>query len=106
MTAGARTRIFPVIMLALAVFAGLKLTNVWFGFTTVEAQTAALNAEAGVETSTGRVALQDAPPPQFSPREVERRILENLAERRASLEHREEELSAAGGGRCGRGTAA
>jgi len=96
MTTGARTRIFPVIMLALAVFAGLKLTNVWFGFTTVEAQTGALNAAATDETSAGTQTptLQDAPPPQFSPGEVERRILENLAERRASLEQREEELSA------------
>lgn len=96
MTSGARTRIFPVIMLALVVFAGLKLTNVWFGFTTVEAQTGMLNGETGAETSPGTKApaLQDAAPPQFSPGEVERRILENLAVRRASLEQREEELSA------------
>lgn len=96
MTTGARTRIFPVIMLALAVFAGLKLTNVWFGFTTVEAQTGALHAAADAEPSpgTGAPTLQDAAPPKFSPGEVERRILENLAERRASLEQREEELLA------------
>ncbi len=83
----ARTRILPVIILALAVFAGLKITNVWIGFSASEAQTAVSPAGADGE------AVQEAPPPQISPGEVERRILENLAKRRASLEEREDELA-------------
>ena len=83
----ARTRILPVIILALAVFAGLKITNVWIGFSASEAQTAVSPAGADGE------AVQEAPPPQISPGEVERRILENLAKRRASLEERENELA-------------
>ncbi len=83
----ARTRILPVISLALAVFAGLKITNVWIGFSASEAQTAVSPAGADGE------AVQEAPPPQISPGEVERRILENLAKRRASLEEREDELA-------------
>ena len=103
MKAIARTRIFPVIILVLAVFAGLKATNVWFGFSVVDAQTGALSGAAGEAVNgpntedparTGAPKLQDAPPPQLLPGEVERRILENLAGRRASIEKREEELAA------------
>ncbi len=95
MKAAERTRIFPVIMLALAVFAGLKLANVWIGFSEVEAQTGALiDVAAKTSTDSDAMALRDAPPPPTSPGEVERRFLENLAARRASLEHRANELSA------------
>ena len=92
MKAVERTRLFPVIILALAVFAGLRLTNMWIGFDAAEAQTGLLGGDSA-EPSAAK-PLQDAPPPEISPGEVERRILENLAARRASLEAREAAFAA------------
>lgn len=98
MKAAARARIFPVVVLALAVVAVLKLGNVWVGFSAAGAQDAApvmLVEETPLsdtqETQTPST-VTDASPPKVQPSEVERRILEKLASRHEALDARETQL--------------
>lgn len=79
----ARARVFPVIILALIVLAMLKAANLWIGFA---------DAEAAEEAPAAEPRLSEAPAPEVAPSETERRILEQLAGRRAALEAREEAI--------------
>jgi flagellar motility protein MotE (MotC chaperone) len=82
----ARPRVLPVVILALVALAAVKATDLWVGFSSAEAApaTADNKAEQGAP-------LAVAPPPSAS--ETERRMLEQLASRRAELDAREEEIA-------------
>lgn len=88
-----RPRLLPVVIAALGVVAALKLGEVWFGFDGARAQTAAASATQPSEgVQGGESTMQEASAPELPPGEVERRILEQLAARRAALEAREAKL--------------
>lgn len=93
----ARARLLPVVILALSAFTLLKIGNVWFGFSSAEAQQS-ISGNSEHQSAPNAVvtdaARSDAKPPAIAPGEVERRILEQLATRRKSLEEREEKLAA------------
>lgn len=75
----ANARMLPVVILALVALAFLKAANLWVGFAGAEAAEQEIVAEATPE----------APAPDVAPSETERRILEQLAQRRETLEARE-----------------
>jgi flagellar motility protein MotE (MotC chaperone) len=87
MTRLASARILPVVILALVALAILKAANLWIGFAGASA------AEDPTEGKSVAEATAAAPPaaiaPTAQPSETERRILEQLAERRATLDARE-----------------
>lgn len=95
-------RLLPVAIAALGVVAALKLGDLWFGFDGASAQSSdsqpsamSVPVQSKDDEALDEAAQsepQDAPPPALPPGEVERRILEQLAARRAALEDREEEL--------------
>lgn len=89
-----RPRLLPVVIAALGVVAALKLGDLWLGFDGARAQTALTAATEPGAAEAQAAASQDAPAPELPPGEVERRILEKLAARRAALETREEKLNA------------
>jgi len=99
MKPAARARILPVVILALAAAAVLKASDFWFGFASVQAQDNAITLvaddapAAGASPPKDAQARREAPPPGLPPGEVERRILERLAQRRASLDIREAALT-------------
>ena len=96
----ARARLLPVIALALAVFAGLRATNVWFGFADADAQDETAEVLGATAVTAAAVAVTDsavapdAAPASETAGEVERRILENLSERRALIDQQEKDLAA------------
>ncbi len=100
MTAATRARILPLAVLVLAVFALLKLGNIWVGFSAAEAEESAAPETFKVENQNAEATSSDAPgtPPSDvtalpqQPSEVERRILEKLTARRESLDARERQL--------------
>ena len=94
MSAAARARLLPAVIVALAVAAALKVGDLWLGFDGASAQTQPLTAmiEAQQQAETAKTEPQDAPPPELQSSEVERRILEQLADRRTALEMREQAL--------------
>ncbi len=96
-----QTRLLPVVIVALGVFAALRAGDIWFGFSEASAGDQApgvLFAEAapGQEPQEGlsETAPQEAEPPEIAPGEVERRILEKLSARREALDAREAALDA------------
>lgn len=93
-----QSRLLPVVILALVAFTGLRAANLWFGFSTAEAQekiqTALFSPVAAAIAADAAEPHVEAPMPQIPPSETERRILEKLAARRATLDLREEELNA------------
>jgi len=102
MNSAARARIFPAVVLTLAVVALLKAGNVWVGFSSADAQEGApvmlveTQTDGGVtarETSSGAPGgIEGVRPPQAAPSEIERRILETLAGRHAALDARQDQL--------------
>jgi flagellar motility protein MotE (MotC chaperone) len=94
----AQTSLLSVVILALVAFAGLRAANLWLGFSAAGAQEKVKTALiAPVASAMAADAIEnhaDAPLPEIPPSETERRILEKLAARRASLDLREEELEA------------
>lgn len=76
-----RPQLLPVVVLALALFALLKMNNVIVGLSAADA---AQSAPADKES-----AIAETPPPALPESNAERRLLEQLAERRALLEERE-----------------
>lgn len=81
----ASARVLPVLILALVALAILKAANIWIGFS---------GAEAAEEKSAAETvaAPAQAAAPEVAPSETERRILEQLASRRAALDAREEAI--------------
>lgn len=91
MTKSARPNFISLLIVCLGVFGGLKLLGVYFDFSGAQAQ---LPAEAAAVSAgaQNRPVGGVHPPAEIAPGEVERRILERLAERRALLEAREEKI--------------
>lgn len=79
--AASRPQFMPVVILALTLFALLKANNFWIGFSGADA--------AQPAQSESPLAVVDAAAPASSESGAERRLLEQLAERRAQLEERE-----------------
>lgn len=71
-------RILPVVIVALAALGGLKLADAVFGLSSADA----------AEATPGALS----PPPDAPKSEVEKRLLDQLAARRAALDAREAEL--------------
>ena len=96
MKAAARARLLPFIILALGVFAALKIGNVWIGFSGATAQEEGVTPSTSIISAGQSAAAASSPrgveAPAIAPGEVERRILEKLAERRAALDAREQKL--------------
>jgi len=95
MTRVAGIRFFSLAILTLALLAMLKIANVWIGFSSAGAEEnapviLAENENTGAAAAAPQISQAAAPPGQ--PSEVERRILEKLAARRASLEARERQI--------------
>lgn len=81
----ASARVLPVLILALVALAILKAASIWIGFSGAEAA----EEKSAVETVA---APAQAAAPEVAPSETERRILEQLASRRAALDAREEAI--------------
>ncbi|MGE0409179.1 MAG: MotE family protein [Amphiplicatus sp.] len=80
MTRG-RPRVLPVVILAMTALLVVKTANLWVGFSSAEA-------------APDEPPAEEAPAaPPASPTEAEKRILEQLAARRAELETREEAVA-------------
>ncbi len=86
MTERAKPRLIPMVIVCLAVVAGLKLLGAFVAFSGAEAQSAISVTPAGLPID------EPLESPEIAPAEVERRILERLAARRAELEQREREF--------------
>lgn len=96
-----RATILPVVIIALAIVAVLRAANIWIGFSGAEAQnlmspasTARLSsAEGDGEVTKPETVVEASLPEQVeAPSVVERRLLEQLADRREALEQRERDL--------------
>ncbi len=95
MTRVAGVRFFSLAILTLALLAMLKIANVWIGFSSAGAEeTASIILAENQNTAAAPTSppKQQAPATPQHPSEVERRILEKLAARRASLEARERQI--------------
>ncbi len=91
MTKTSRPNLISLLIVCLAVVGSLKLLGVYFSFSSAQAQLPTLPMPASL---TARSEQNDGvhPSPEIAPGEVERRILERLAERRAALEAREQKI--------------
>lgn len=87
MTKLGKPNFISLLIVCLGVLGSLKLLGVYFDFSAAQAQLPA-------DPATGSASAQpsDHPSPAIAPGEVERRILERLAQRRAALEEREEKI--------------
>lgn len=85
-----RPQILPVVILALVLLAVLKANDLRLGFSGADAAPPSARAPA----DEAPALAQAAPPPALpsSQSDAERRLLEQLAERRAQLDRRESEL--------------
>jgi len=83
MTKRAKPKFVSLLVVCLGVVGALKLLGVIAQYSGAEAQPAANPVAAEIQT----------PSPEIAPGEVERRILERLAERRDALEVREREVT-------------
>ena len=91
MTKLSRPNFISLLIVCLGVFGSLKLLGVYFDFSGAQAQLP--TAPSAVSTNAQNTSLSGVhPAPEIAPGEVERRILERLAERRAALEAREESI--------------
>ena len=96
MTFVARAKLIPFAILLLAALALLKSANVYLGFSTVGAaedaavEVASSETEQPQSSSSRETTIEAAPEHRDSV--VEKRILGRLAERRAALDAREQEL--------------
>ncbi|MFQ5562995.1 MAG: MotE family protein [Parvularculaceae bacterium] len=93
--AAARARILPAAIAALTLLAGLKAAHLWIGFSSADAAPPAASAPGKSVISPSREdedGFYEPAAPAPSQSEVERRILQQLAERRAALDAREEEI--------------
>ncbi len=88
MTIKARPKFISLLIVCLCVFGGLKLLGVYFSFSGAEAQ-----LPTPPRAADGQQSPASPPSPAIAPGEVERRILERLAARRAALEEREQEVA-------------
>ena len=87
-----RPRFIPVLILILAVLAILRAGNVWLGFNSATAETS-LHDNMAPEEQMVSEKMAMAPPPTTSVKsEVERRLFNQLADRRKLLDARAEEL--------------
>ncbi|NNE39295.1 MAG: hypothetical protein HKN14_00090 [Marinicaulis sp.] len=101
MSVSKRPSLLPLAIFVLGIFAVLKLGNVWIGVSSVTAAEEQFTHGAQAPENAGRqtvvapasAAPIDAAAPDVRPGEVERRILEKLADRRASLDQREVEIT-------------
>ena len=91
MTAG--PRFLPVVILGLAALALLKGASAWIGFASASASEEPAETDGASPPEGPAQAVPElppaAPPPERRPDMVERRILEQLADRRAELDARE-----------------
>lgn len=92
-----RARILPAVVAALALLAIVKAAHLWLGFSSAGAadfigQEKAAASSAPASSGAAEVYEPAAPAPPPSESDVERRILEKLADRRASLDAREENI--------------
>ncbi len=79
--AAGRPQFMPVVVLGLTLFALLKANNLWIGFSGADA--------AQPAQSESPLAIVETAAPASPESGAERRLLEQLAERRAQLEERE-----------------
>ncbi|MEX0645566.1 MAG: hypothetical protein WD076_09660 [Parvularculaceae bacterium] len=86
----AHPRVLPVIILALVALAVVKAAGFWVGFPAAEA---APQDDAITSISEAPLIVEEAPAPTAPESEPERRLLEQLAARRASLDAREEAIA-------------
>ncbi len=92
MTMKSAPKFTSLLVVCLGVFGVLKLLGVYFFFSGAEAQLPASPIPAPlIADDNQRAASQSSP--AIAPGEVERRILERLAARRAALEEREQEIA-------------
>lgn len=87
MTAAARARLLPAVIVALLALAALRAGDLWIGLSAASAEEENAPAPPDVDPEPAPVAAPPAPPS-----EAERRLLTELAARRAALEEREAAL--------------
>ena len=97
MNGAAQARLLPVVVLALGLFALIKIGHVWIGFSAAGAAQSPSFAvpQAGAADANAAAPVMEkgeAAAPDLGPGDVERRILERLASRRAALDEREQAL--------------
>lgn len=85
-----RPRVLPAVILALVALAAVKAAGLWIGFPAAEA---APQEEATAPEREMALAIEEAPAPTAPESEPERRLFEQLAARRASLDAREEAIA-------------
>ena len=99
MTKPIRTRILPLVISALAIFAGLRAASLWVGFSSAGASDDAAMAHLARDDAEDVATPSDDVAPLSQPlrqSEIERRILERLAERSKALDAREREIETRG----------
>lgn len=79
-------RILPVVILALVVLIGFRVSNLWVGFSRAE-------ATEGAQNDSIPAPVADAMPAQRNNSAADERILQQLADRRTALDAREAALS-------------